>query len=60
LPDSALAETKALVTISVVISDSQPKHFTELSYTNVDGTPIKCMKEMMLFLLQTPDQYLAW
>lgn len=62
LPDSALGEqTKALVTISVVNIRSQPKHSAELATQALMGTPLNVLKEDDgWFLVQTPDQYLAW
>lgn len=62
LPDSALGEqTKALVTISVANIRSQPKHSAELATQALMGTPLTVLKEDDgWFLVQTPDQYLAW
>jgi cell wall-associated NlpC family hydrolase len=62
LPDSALGEqTKALVTISVANIRSQPKHSAELATQALMGTPLNVLKEDDgWFLVQTPDQYLAW
>lgn len=62
LPDPALGDQiKALVTISVANIRSQPKHSAELATQALMGTPLNVLKEDDgWFLVQTPDQYLAW
>ena len=62
LPAIALGDqTKALVTISVANIRSQPKHSAELATQALMGTPLNVLKEDDgWFLVQTPDQYLAW
>lgn len=62
LPDSNLGDqTKALVTISVANIRSQPKHSAELATQALMGTPLTVLKEEDgWFLVQTPDQYVAW
>ncbi len=62
LPDAVLGDqTKGLVTISVANIRSQPKHSAELATQALMGTPLNVLKEDDgWFLVQTPDQYLAW
>jgi len=50
-----------LVTISVANLRSNPKHAAELATQALLGTPVKVYKQDgSWFLIQTPDQYLAW
>ncbi len=62
LPDDELGDqTRALVTISVANIRSQPKHSAELATQALLGTPLKVLKkDGSWYLVQTPDQYLAW
>ena len=62
LPEATLGEqTRALVTISVANIRSQPKHSAELATQALMGTPLRVLKaDGDWFLVQTPDQYLAW
>jgi cell wall-associated NlpC family hydrolase len=50
-----------VVTISVANLRSQPRHAAELATQALLGTPMKVLKQLgSWFLVQTPDQYLAW
>ena len=51
----------AVVTLSVANLRSQPKHPAELATQATMGTPLKVWKkENGWYLVQTPDNYLAW
>ncbi len=51
----------AAVTISVANLRTQPRHPAELATQALLGTPLKVWKkERGWYLVQTPDQYLAW
>ncbi len=62
LPSAGLDDkTVGLVTISVANLRSNPKHSAELATQALLGTPVNVLKkEGGWFLIQTPDQYLAW
>ncbi|WP_242916253.1 C40 family peptidase [Pontibacter liquoris] len=62
LPEPELkGQEYAVVTISVANLRSQPKHSAELATQATMGTPVKVWKEEGgWYLVQTPDQYLAW
>ncbi len=62
LPSDDLGkQTRALVTLSVANLRSEPRHSAELSTQATLGTPLKVLKEIGdWYLVQTPDQYLAW
>ncbi len=62
LPSADLDDkTVGLVTISVANLRSNPKHSAELATQALLGTPVNVLKkEGGWFLIQTPDQYLAW
>ncbi|AKQ46917.1 glycoside hydrolase [Rufibacter radiotolerans] len=52
---------QAVVTLSVANLRSEPKHPAELATQATMGTPLKVFKHKGgWFLVQTPDQYLAW
>lgn len=61
-PDAKLeGKTKAVVKISVANLRSNPKHSAELSTQATLGTPLNVYtKKSNWYLIQTPDQYLAW
>ncbi|MET2984762.1 C40 family peptidase [Aureibaculum conchae] len=61
-PDKQLeGKTKAVVKISVANLRSKPKHSAELSTQATLGTPLNVYtKEDNWYLVQTPDNYLAW
>ena len=61
-PDKQLeGKTKAVVKISVANLRSNPKHSAELSTQATLGTPLNVYtKEDNWYLVQTPDNYLAW
>ncbi|WP_066405694.1 C40 family peptidase [Flavisolibacter tropicus] len=51
----------AAVTISVANLRTQPRHPAELATQALFGTPLKVWKkEKGWYLVQTPDQYIAW
>ncbi|MBF8963637.1 C40 family peptidase [Pontibacter sp. FD36] len=62
LPEAELeGKHQAIVTISVANLRSQPKHSAELATQATMGTPLKVWKKQNgWYLVQTPDQYLAW
>ena len=62
LPEAELGgKHQAIVTISVANLRSQPKHSAELATQATMGTPLKVWKKNDgWYLVQTPDQYLAW
>ncbi|MBD1396658.1 C40 family peptidase [Pontibacter sp. JH31] len=62
LPESELeGKNFAIVTISVANLRSQPKHSAELATQATMGTPLQVWKKQDgWYLVQTPDQYLAW
>ncbi len=62
LPETELeGKHHAIVTISVANLRSQPKHSAELATQATMGTPLKVWKKQNgWYLVQTPDQYLAW
>lgn len=62
LPEAELeGKHQAIVTISVANLRSQPKHSAELATQATMGTPLKVWKKKDgWYLVQTPDQYLAW
>ncbi|MDN3670847.1 C40 family peptidase [Echinicola jeungdonensis] len=62
LPSQGLGnQTQALITLSVANLRSEPHHSAELSTQATLGTPLKVLKEKEgWYLVQTPDQYLAW
>ncbi|MDX5483283.1 MAG: C40 family peptidase [Hymenobacteraceae bacterium] len=62
LPEGELeGKNYAIVTISVANLRSQPKHSAELATQATMGTPLKVWKKKDgWYLVQTPDQYLAW
>jgi gamma-D-glutamyl-L-lysine dipeptidyl-peptidase len=62
LPSPGLeGKTGAVVKVSVANLRSQPKHAAELATQALLGTPLKVWKkEGGWYLVQTPDQYLAW
>ncbi|WP_345160270.1 SH3 domain-containing C40 family peptidase [Pontibacter saemangeumensis] len=52
---------RALVTISVANLRTQPKHAAELATQATLGTPIQVWKkDGTWYLVQTPDEYIAW
>ncbi|MFB9861846.1 C40 family peptidase [Rufibacter immobilis] len=62
LPDAALnGKHLAVVTLSVANLRSEPKHPAELATQATMGTPLRVWKQKSgWYLVQTPDQYLAW
>ncbi|TSA39240.1 MAG: glycoside hydrolase [Porphyromonadaceae bacterium] len=62
LPDTALGEkTWGLVTLSVANLRYNPAHSAEMATQALMGTPVKVLQEENgWFLVQTPDQYIAW
>lgn len=62
LPDASLdGKHYAVVTLSVANLRSQPKHSAELATQAILGTPLSVWKKNDdWYLIQTPDQYLAW
>ncbi len=62
LPSPTLeGKTSAVVKVSVANLRSQPKHAAELATQALLGTPLQVWKkEGGWYLVQTPDQYLAW
>lgn len=62
LPEAELnGQHDAVVTLSVANLRSQPKHSAELATQATMGTPLRVWKkEKEWYLVQTPDQYLAW
>ena len=62
LPEAELeGRHYAVVTLSVANIRSQPKHPAELATQATMGTPLKVWKkENGWYLVQTPDNYLAW
>ncbi|MBC5992323.1 C40 family peptidase [Pontibacter cellulosilyticus] len=62
LPEAELeGKHYGVVTISVANIRSQPKHPAELATQATMGTPVKVWKkENGWYLVQTPDNYLAW
>ncbi|MCC9167813.1 C40 family peptidase [Pontibacter harenae] len=62
LPEAELnGENFAIVRNSVANLRSQPKHSAELATQATLGTPLKVWKKQSgWYLVQTPDQYLAW
>ncbi|MDB5192989.1 MAG: glycoside hydrolase [Segetibacter sp.] len=62
LPASDLAgKQKAVVTVSVANLRTQGKHAAELATQAMLGTPLQVLKKQMgWYLVQTPDNYIAW
>lgn len=62
LPEASLAgKTQAVVKLSVANLRSEPKHPAELATQATLGTPLRVWKQQRgWYLVQTPDQYLAW
>lgn len=62
LPDPALGKkTWGLVTLSVANLRYTPAHSAEMATQALMGTPVKVLQEENgWFLIQTPDQYIAW
>lgn len=62
LPDLALGgKTWGLVTISVANMRYNPAHSAEMATQALMGTPVKVLQEENgWFLVQTPDNYIAW
>ena len=62
LPSSDLkGKTKAVINISVANLRSTPKHSAELATQAVLGTEVNVLKkDLDWYLIQTPDEYLAW
>ncbi|MFA5816959.1 MAG: C40 family peptidase [Bacteroidales bacterium] len=62
LPDPALGEkTWGLVTLSVANLRYTQAHSAEMATQALMGTPVKVLQEENgWFLVQTPDQYIAW
>ncbi len=62
LPSSNLkGKTKAVINISAANLRSNPKHSAELATQAILGTVINVLKkDGDWYLIQTPDQYLAW
>ncbi|MCX6224255.1 MAG: SH3 domain-containing protein [Bacteroidia bacterium] len=62
LPDPALkGKTWGLVTLSVANLRCNPAHSAEMATQALMGTPVKVLQEEKgWFLVQTPDQYIAW
>jgi gamma-D-glutamyl-L-lysine dipeptidyl-peptidase len=62
LPDPALkGKTWGLVTLSVANLRYTPAHSAEMATQALMGSPLKVLQEENgWFLVQTPDQYIAW
>lgn len=62
LPEAELeGKHYAVVTISVANLRTNPKHAAELATQATLGTPLKVWKKQgSWYLVQTPDQYIAW
>ncbi|MDA9089318.1 C40 family peptidase [Maribacter arcticus] len=62
LPSSNLkGKTKAVINISTANLRSNPKHAAELATQAILGTEVNVLKkEGDWYLIQTPDEYLAW
>ncbi|WP_339835586.1 C40 family peptidase [uncultured Maribacter sp.] len=62
LPSSELkGKTKAVINISAANLRSNPKHSAELATQAILGTEVNVLKkDEDWYLIQTPDQYLAW
>ena len=62
LPSSDLKDkTKAVINISVANLRSNPKHSAELATQAILGTEVNVLKkDSDWYLIQTPDEYLAW
>ena len=62
LPSSDLkGKTKAVINISVANLRSNPKHSAELATQAILGTEVNVLKkDSDWYLIQTPDEYLAW
>lgn len=62
LPAADLAgQLQGVVTLSVANLRTEPKHRAELATQATMGTPVRVWKkEKDWYLVQTPDQYLAW
>lgn len=62
LPDEALGdEIYGIVNLSVANIRSMPSHPAELATQSLMGTPLKVFqKRSGWFLVQTPDNYIAW
>ena len=62
LPNKKMGEQKwGLITLSVVNLRAFPKHSAELVSQSIAGTPVKLLKEENgWYLIQTPDEYIAW
>ncbi|MDD4645933.1 MAG: SH3 domain-containing protein, partial [Bacteroidales bacterium] len=62
LPDPALGDkTWALVNLTVANLRTEPAHAAEMATQALIGTPLKVLqKEKTWYLVQTPDQYIAW
>ncbi|WP_209319917.1 C40 family peptidase [Ancylomarina longa] len=62
LPEKELGDLNwALVNLSVVNLRSKPKHSAELVSQAIMGTPVRVLKKQnSWYLIQTPDNYIAW
>jgi gamma-D-glutamyl-L-lysine dipeptidyl-peptidase len=62
LPDTALkGKTWGLVNLSVANIRYNPAHSAEMATQALMGTPVKVLQEQKgWFLIQTPDNYIAW
>ncbi|MCF8435542.1 MAG: C40 family peptidase [Ignavibacteriales bacterium] len=62
LPDASLGDkTYGIVSLSVANIRSKPAHSAELATQALMGTPVKVLKkESGFYLVQTPDNYIAW
>ena len=62
LPDAQIGDKKyGLINLSVANLRSKPAHSAELVTQALLGTPVSILKkEDDWFLIQTPDQYIAW
>ena len=62
LPSSDLkGKTKAIINISAANLRSNPKHSAELATQAILGTEVNVLKkDSDWYLIQTPDEYLAW
>jgi len=62
LPDPSLGDkTWGMVNLSVANLRSNPAHAAEMATQALMGTPLKVLqKEKTWYLVQTPDQYIAW
>ena len=62
LPSSDLkGKTKAVINISTANLRSNPKHSAELATQAILGTEVNVLKkDSDWYLIQTPDEYLAW